>query len=100
MTPAMVHYGQAERITAKRQETLLAAYRAHPERFVRRVPQPPVVPRQAWINPPTEKTTAHDQPESTIATPGNPWDPASPGIIATSITTPTWSPAYTQEDAL
>ena len=41
MTPAMVHYGQAEQVLAARQETLLAAYRAHPERFVRRPPQPP-----------------------------------------------------------
>jgi putative transposase len=103
MTPAMVHYGQAEQITAVRQETLLAAYDAHPERFVRRVPQPPVAPRQAWINPPAVKPTRHDRPESTIATPGNPWDPSSgaisSGIIAASITTLTSSPS-TLEDAL
>jgi putative transposase len=61
LTPAMVHYGQAEQVTAARQETLLAAYRAHPERFVRRLPQPPAVPRQAWINPPVEKTAEPDQ---------------------------------------
>ena len=56
LTPAMVHYGQAEHVFAARQETLLAAYRAHPERFVRRPPQPPILPRQAWINPPVERT--------------------------------------------
>jgi len=77
LTPAVVHYGQAEHVVAARQETLLAAYRAHPERFVRRPPQPPALPRQAWINPPVEKPTLQDGPESTIVTPGNPWNPAS-----------------------
>ena len=67
MTPAMVHYGQAERIVAARQDTLLAAYRAHPERFVRQPPRPPALPRQAWINPPVEKTT--DPGEPVIVTP-------------------------------
>jgi len=96
LTPAMVHYGQAEQVLVARQETLLAAYRAHPERFVRRPPQPPALPRQAWINPPVEKTTPQDDPESTIVTPANPWDPPSRagslGIVAASITT-TSSPA-------
>ena len=62
MTPAMVHYGQAEQVLAARQETLLAAYRAHPERFVRRPPQPPVLPRQVWINPPVERTAESSPP--------------------------------------
>jgi putative transposase len=103
MTPAMVHYGQAERVLAARQETLLAAYRAHPERFVRRPPQPPALPRQAWINPPIEKTTPQDETKSTVATPGNPWDPlpraGSPGIIAASITASTSAPTSTPEVA-
>jgi putative transposase len=103
LTPAMVHYGQAEHVLAARQETLLAAYRAHPERFVRRPPQPTALPRQAWINPPVEKTTSQDDPESTIVTPGNPWDPPSRagslGIIATSITTSMSSLASTPEVA-
>jgi putative transposase len=62
MTPAMVHYGRADQVLAARQEALLAAYRVNPERFVRRTPQPPVLPRQAWINPPIERTADHDQP--------------------------------------
>ena len=62
LTPAMVHYGQAEHVFAARQETLLAAFRAHPERFVRRPPQPPALPRQAWINPPVERTAEPAQP--------------------------------------
>ncbi len=62
LTPAVVHYGQAGQVIAARQKTLLAAYRAHPERFVKRPPQPPVVPSQAWINPPVERATEPDQP--------------------------------------
>ncbi len=103
MTPAAVHYGMAKQLTAARQETLLAAYRSHPERFVHRPPQPPELPRAAWINPPAEKTTPQDRSESTIVTPGNPWDPPSgadcPAIIAASITTSTSSPASTPEVA-
>jgi len=62
LTPAMVHYGQAENVLAARQETLLAAYRAHPERFVRRPPRPPALHRQVWINPPVQKAKEPDQP--------------------------------------
>ena len=103
MTPAAVHYGMAEQLVAARQETLLAAYRSHPERFVHKLPQPPELPRAAWINPPAKKSTPQDAPESTIATPGNPWDPPSradaSAIIAASITTSTSSPACTPEVA-
>jgi putative transposase len=103
MTPAAVHYGMAKQLVAARQETLLAAYRSHPERFVHKPPQPPELPRAAWINPPTEKTTPQDGSESTIATPGNPWDPRSaadlPAIIAPSITTSKPSPTCTPEVA-
>jgi len=62
LTPAMVHYGRAENVLASRQQTLQAAYRANPERFVRRPPQPPTVPQQAWINPPVEKLVDAAQP--------------------------------------
>jgi putative transposase len=34
LTPAMVHYGQAENILQQRQEVLDVAYQRHPERFV------------------------------------------------------------------
>ena len=53
LTPAMVHYGQVECVRTARQHVLAAAYVAHPERFVRRPPAPPVVPAAVWINPPT-----------------------------------------------
>ena len=52
MTPATVHHGQAETVRQQRQQVLLAAYTAHPERFVRGVPTPPELPREVWINKP------------------------------------------------
>jgi putative transposase len=52
LTPAMVHFGLADRVLAGRQGTLLAAYQAHPERFVRRIPRPLAPPTAVWINPP------------------------------------------------
>jgi putative transposase len=52
MTPEAVHYGHAGQITESRQFTLLDAFAAHPERFVNKVPQPPVVPLAVWINKP------------------------------------------------
>ena len=42
MTPADVHYGRAEQLTTARRQILLEAQQAHPERFVRGTPQPPV----------------------------------------------------------
>ena len=57
-TPADVHYGLAEAIRDKRAAVLTAAYAAHPERFVRKPPEPPKLPGTAWINPPTETQEA------------------------------------------
>ena len=53
LTPAAVHFGQAPQLLAARQDTLTAAYLAHPERFVRREPKPLSLPTAVWINPPT-----------------------------------------------
>ena len=53
MTPDQVHYGQVDAVHAARQETLDRAFRANPERFVRKAPQPPAKPTATWINPPT-----------------------------------------------
>jgi putative transposase len=69
LTPETVHYGQATKVIAARQETLSAAYAAHPERFVRRPPQPLSLPSAAWINPPVEKATRQDALGSTQTTP-------------------------------
>ena len=43
-TPADVHYGRAEAVREKRAEVLTGAYAAHPERFVRKPPEPPALP--------------------------------------------------------
>lgn len=59
MTPAMVHTGQAQAIRTQRQQTLRAAYAAHPERFVHGQPTPPALPTQVWINKPS-----HDPDET------------------------------------
>ena len=58
-TPADIHYGLAEAIRDKRAGVLDAAYAAHPERFVRKPPEPPKIPETSWINrpdPPQEDT--------------------------------------------
>lgn len=53
LTPAALHYGQAQALTQHRGQVLQAAYHTHPERFVHGLPQPPAVPTEVWINPPT-----------------------------------------------
>ena len=52
LTPAMVPYGQAERVRAQRQQVLAGAYAQHPERFVGGRPRPAVLPTAVWINAP------------------------------------------------
>src|ERR1035438_856926 len=52
MTPTMVHYGMAAAVRENRQVTLDVAYAAHPERFVRRPPTAPNLPKEVWINKP------------------------------------------------
>lgn len=51
LTPEVVHTGQAPRVLARRAQVLDAADAAHPERFVRRPPKPPALPKAVWINP-------------------------------------------------
>jgi putative transposase len=51
-TPYAVHYGLAQGLNDARRNTLLTAYSAHPERFVKKPPQPPSLPDAVWINPP------------------------------------------------
>jgi putative transposase len=53
-TPADVHYGRAELVRAQRADVLTAAYAEHPERFVRKPPEPPALPTVVWINQPKE----------------------------------------------
>jgi len=59
LTPGDVHYGKTEDVLRVRQSVLDSAYAAHPERFVRKAPTPPVVPDAVWINPPTPPVLAN-----------------------------------------
>jgi len=54
LTPAMVHFGEAETVLAHRQAVLDAAYQAYPDRFVRRPPKPLPLPTEVWINKPVQ----------------------------------------------
>lgn len=54
LTPETVHRGRAEEVRAARRLVLDDAYAAHPERFVRKRPEPPPLPGPVWINPPKE----------------------------------------------
>ena len=57
-TPADVHYGRAESIREQRAVVLNDAFAAHhPERFVRKPPEPPALPTAVWINEPKEDAT-------------------------------------------
>jgi len=54
-TPEDVHYDRTGEIHQQRQETLLKAYRLNPERFVKKIPEPPELPKAVWINKPKEE---------------------------------------------
>ncbi len=56
LTPATVHYGQAENVLRQRQNVLDVAYQLHPERFVRSAPKPHQLPGEVWINKPVQHT--------------------------------------------
>jgi putative transposase len=51
-TPFDVHFGLAEQLREMRADVLDAVYAKHPERFVRKAPEPPKLPQAAWINKP------------------------------------------------
>jgi len=60
LSPAVVHYGHAEQVLENRKQTLQIAYQAHPERFVKKTPQPQTLPTSVWINPPKRLPEAGD----------------------------------------
>jgi putative transposase len=60
LTPAMVHYGQAEQVVLRRQAVLDATYAAHPERFASH-PRAAKPPAAVWINPPAKETPTADR---------------------------------------
>lgn len=52
LSPATVHYKEADIIIQRRQQVLNEVYIKNPERFVNKPPQPKAVPKAVWINPP------------------------------------------------
>ncbi len=72
LTPATVHYGQAEAVREQRQQVLDAAHAAHPERFPKGRPSPLPAPQEVCINPPHASTqpgrASADLPAALIAT--------------------------------
>ena len=59
LTPATVHYGQAEAALEHRFQVMRQAYAAHPERFSR-PPQRQRLPERVWINPPHPEPAERD----------------------------------------
>jgi putative transposase len=58
--PVDVHYRRSEMVQAARGDVLAAAYTRHPERFVRKHPEPTALPQAAWINKPVQQeATVH-----------------------------------------
>jgi putative transposase len=72
LTPATVHEGRANTMRDARQQVLMTAYAAHPERFVRKPPQPPVLPHAVWINPPKKHSASQDGAGATSLTADDP----------------------------
>lgn len=62
LTPETVHYGRADEALAARHRCLLAAYDAHPERFVNGPPKLPQLTRAVYINPPAEAPGTSEPP--------------------------------------
>jgi putative transposase len=56
LTPAQVHYGQAETTLEKRRRVLEAARARHPERFPLGAPRVARLPAAVWINPPADRS--------------------------------------------
>ena len=71
LTPADVHDGRAASVLEARHRTRLAAYAAHPERFVKGSPRLETLPTAVWINPPPN-TTGPAATGPVIVTPDDP----------------------------
>ncbi len=67
LTPATLHHGRAPAAVDARRKVLHAAYAAHPERFVRGVPEPSPLPTAVWINPPAQPAASdHGAPQNRL----------------------------------
>ncbi|WP_420715504.1 IS3 family transposase [Cupriavidus sp. D39] len=64
MTPHSVHYGLAQELHLTRQAALDTAFRASPNRFKGRRPEPPRLPTAVWINPPPSEAITPNTPQS------------------------------------
>jgi putative transposase len=64
--PIDLHYGRAETIRGSRADVLTTAYTRNPERFVRKHPEPPPLPTDAWINKPDETDTQQELPADSM----------------------------------
>ncbi len=71
LTPAVAHHGRADEVLERRHRARMAAYLAHPDRFVNGPPQREHLPAAVWINPP-ETPTHQDAPGSTQSNPDDP----------------------------
>jgi putative transposase len=92
LTPADVHYRRAAATLEIRHRTRVAAYAAHPERFVQGPPRLEILPHAVWINPPA-KSTDQDASGATIVTPD---DPQHAGINGSHLTLEHQSTALTR----
>ena len=54
LTPYEVHYGLAQKRREQRAGVLKEAFEKNPQRFVRGLPEPALLPTAAWINQPKE----------------------------------------------
>ena len=63
MTPHSVHHGQAEQLRSVRQTALDDAFRATPNRFKGRRPEPHPLPTAVWINPPPSEAISPISPQ-------------------------------------
>jgi putative transposase len=61
LTPADVHHGRASQVITARAAVLDGAYAQHPDRFVRKPPQPPRLPEAVWINKPVNPKESPQQ---------------------------------------
>ncbi len=52
MTPEQVHYNLSQQIYDNRQNVLYRAFEKFPKRFKGKMPMPPEIPKEAWINKP------------------------------------------------
>lgn len=62
LTPAQVHYGHAELVLAQRHAVRMAAYEAHPERFINGPPLLEVLEQEVWINQPDDDSSDEAMP--------------------------------------